>query len=129
MGKTEIKDGDAYKEDLLGYKEGDGKAPYSAVVNGLLSFFLGEDMSRWGKVSVQPNQSQTQSQMYLICHAENARGIAMRQQKEVNINLRKQIRLILGDCLEDLGYEVPLALEKDSQEAVYIIHECKVNVF
>nr|GEZ79962.1 hypothetical protein [Tanacetum cinerariifolium] len=35
MGKTEIKDGDAYKDDLLGYKEGDEKAPYSAIIEVL----------------------------------------------------------------------------------------------
>ncbi|MFS7939325.1 putative transcription factor, K-box [Helianthus anomalus] len=50
----------------------------------------------------------------------------LRQQKEVNRNLRKQIRQRLGDCLEDLSFEELLALEKDSQEAVYVIRERKV---
>lgn len=52
----------------------------------------------------------------------------LRQQKEGNINLRKQIRQRLGDCLEDLSFEELLALEKDSQEAVYIIRERKLKV-
>ncbi|GJU14526.1 MADS-box transcription factor CDM19 [Tanacetum coccineum] len=52
----------------------------------------------------------------------------LRQQKEVNRNLRKQISQRLGDCLEDLGFEELLALEKDSQEAVYIIRERKLKV-
>ncbi|KAI7732505.1 hypothetical protein M8C21_024224 [Ambrosia artemisiifolia] len=52
----------------------------------------------------------------------------LRQQKEVNRNLRKQIRQRLGDCLEDLSFEELLALEKDSQEAVYVIRERKLKV-
>nr|XP_043606248.1 floral homeotic protein DEFICIENS-like [Erigeron canadensis] len=52
----------------------------------------------------------------------------LRQQKEVNRNLRKQIRQRFGDCLEDLGFEDLFALEKDSQEAVYIIRERKLKV-
>ncbi|GKE14016.1 hypothetical protein Tco_1421593 [Tanacetum coccineum] len=32
----------------------------------------------------------------------------------------------LDDCLEDIGFEELLALEKDSQKPVYIIHERKV---
>ncbi|GKE63201.1 floral homeotic protein DEFICIENS-like protein, partial [Tanacetum coccineum] len=52
----------------------------------------------------------------------------LRRQKEVNRNLRKQISQRLGDCLEDLGFEELLALEKDSQEAVYIIRERKLKV-
>ncbi|GKD82822.1 floral homeotic protein DEFICIENS-like protein, partial [Tanacetum coccineum] len=53
----------------------------------------------------------------------------LRQQKEVNINLRKQTRQRLGDCLEDLGFEELLALEKDSNEAVYNIRDRKRNMF
>ncbi|KAI3686639.1 hypothetical protein L1987_80319 [Smallanthus sonchifolius] len=52
----------------------------------------------------------------------------LRQQKEVNRNLRKQIRQRLGDCLEDLSFEELLALEKDSQEAVHVIRERKLKV-
>ncbi|XP_076922491.1 agamous-like MADS-box protein AP3 [Bidens hawaiensis] len=52
----------------------------------------------------------------------------LRQQKDVNRNLRKQIRQRLGDCLEDMSFEELLALEKDSQEAVYVIRERKLKV-
>ncbi|MFS8000015.1 putative transcription factor, K-box [Helianthus anomalus] len=52
----------------------------------------------------------------------------MRQLKEVNKNLRRQIRQRLGDCLENLGFEQLLDLEKESQEAVYIIRERKLKV-
>nr|GEX23460.1 hypothetical protein [Tanacetum cinerariifolium] len=33
IGETEIKDDDAYKEELLDYEEGDEKAPYSAALS------------------------------------------------------------------------------------------------
>nr|ACV53813.1 MADS-box protein [Gerbera hybrid cultivar] len=52
----------------------------------------------------------------------------LRQLKEVNRNLRRQIRQRLGDCLEDLGFEDFLALENDSQQAVSIIRERKLKV-
>ncbi|KAJ0527464.1 putative transcription factor, K-box [Helianthus annuus] len=49
----------------------------------------------------------------------------LRQLKDVNTNLRRQIRL--GDCLENVGFEELLDLERESQEAVYIIRERKVR--
>lgn len=52
----------------------------------------------------------------------------LRQLKEVNKNLRRQIRQRLGDCLEHLGFEELLDLEKESQEAVYIIRERKLKL-
>lgn len=52
----------------------------------------------------------------------------LRQLKEVNKNLRRQIRQRLGDCLENQSFEELLDLEKESQEAVYIIRERKLKV-
>nr|GEW56695.1 ABC transporter E family member 2 [Tanacetum cinerariifolium] len=33
VGETEIKDDDAYKEEILDYEEGDDKAPYSTTMS------------------------------------------------------------------------------------------------
>ncbi|XP_071710738.1 floral homeotic protein PMADS 1-like [Rutidosis leptorrhynchoides] len=52
----------------------------------------------------------------------------LRQLKEVNKNLRRQIRQRLGDCLENSGFEELLDLEKESQDAVNIIRERKLKV-
>nr|ABR18735.1 MADS-box transcription factor HAM63 [Helianthus annuus] len=52
----------------------------------------------------------------------------LRQLKDVNTNLRRQIRQRLGDCLENVGFEELLDLERESQEAVYIIRERKLKV-
>ncbi|GKA96847.1 floral homeotic protein DEFICIENS-like protein [Tanacetum coccineum] len=49
----------------------------------------------------------------------------LRQLKDVNKKLRTNIRQRLGDCLEHLGFEELLDLEKESQEAVYVIRERK----
>ncbi|PWA55283.1 flower development transporter AP3 [Artemisia annua] len=52
----------------------------------------------------------------------------LRQLKDVNKKLRTHIRQRLGDCLDNLGFEELLDLEKESQEAVYVIRERKLKV-
>ncbi|GJT37827.1 probable LRR receptor-like serine/threonine-protein kinase IRK [Tanacetum coccineum] len=62
--------------------------------------------------------------MYLICHVENEEEI--RQHLGfIFFSLMGSVRQRLGDCLEDLGFEELLALEKDSNEAVYNIRDRK----
>lgn len=49
----------------------------------------------------------------------------LKKLKEVNRNLRKEIRQRMGDCMNDLGLEDLKLLEEEMDKAAKVVRECK----
>ncbi|XP_028186156.1 floral homeotic protein DEFICIENS-like isoform X2 [Glycine soja] len=52
-------------------------------------------------------------------------GENLKKLKEVNRNLRKEIRQRMGDCMNDLGIEDLKLLEEEMDKAAKVVRECK----
>ncbi|KAH1228762.1 Mitogen-activated protein kinase kinase kinase 1 [Glycine soja] len=53
----------------------------------------------------------------------------LKKLKEVNRNLRKEIRQRMGDCMNDLGLEDLKLLEEEMDKAAKVVRECKATKF
>ncbi|KHN05093.1 Mitogen-activated protein kinase kinase kinase 1 [Glycine soja] len=53
----------------------------------------------------------------------------LKKLKEVNRNLRKEIRQRMGDCMNDLGIEDLKLLEEEMDKAAKVVRECKATKF